>query len=230
MSDAQGDPRSLDQCAVFGALDDASRIELLKHATRRHFKAGDVIFPYCSPGQSMMVVLSGEVRISLPERNGRGIILADLERGAILGEMAALDGKERSAEATALTSCDLLVIDRRDILAFLRQHPSACLDLLQLVCARLRGANERTLDIGFLDIPARLAKILLARARAHGLTKDGRLRIGDSQGDLAAMIGASRESANRALKQMQKNGILTMRDGWIVVLDQDSLQMMAELA
>jgi CRP/FNR family transcriptional regulator, cyclic AMP receptor protein len=234
MSDGQGagfDPRIFDQCAVFRALDDAARVELLKRSTRRHFNAGEVIFAYRSPGQSMMVVLAGEVRISLPEPNGRTIVLADLHRGAILGEMAALDGKERSAEAKALTSCDLLNLERRDVLAFLERHPSVCLEILQLVCNRLRGANERTLDIGFLDVPARLAKILLARAQEHGVKSKGgaEIRISDSQSDLAAMIGASRETANRSLKQMQQQGILTMRDGWIVILDSGALQSIAEL-
>jgi CRP-like cAMP-binding protein len=234
MSDGQNtdpDPRLFDQCAVFRTLSAEARVELLKRSSRRHFSSGQVIFRYRTPGQSMMVLLGGEVRISLPEPNGRTIILADLQRGAILGEMSVLDGEERSAEATALTSCELLALERRDILAFLERHPSVCLDILQMVCARLRGANERTLELGFLDVASRLAKILLARAKMRGNAATGgaTLRISDSQGDLAAMIGASREKVNRSLKQMQQQGILATGDGRIVILDSQALQSIAGL-
>lgn len=234
MSDGQnagGDARIFDQCAVFHTLSDEARAELLKRSSHRHFASGQVIFRYRTPGQSMMVVLRGEVRISLPEPNGRTIILADLQRGAILGEMSVLDGEERSADATALTSCELLALERRDVLAFLERHPSVCLDILQMLCARLRGANERTLELGFLDVSARLAKMLLARAKArgHAATGGATLRISDSQGDLAAMIGASREKVNRSLKQMQQQGILTTRDGRIEILDLGALQSIAGL-
>ena len=229
MSDGQNaglDPRILDQCAVFRTLSDEARVALLKHASRRHFTSGQVIFHYRTPGQSMMVVVNGEVRISLPEPNGRVIVLADLQRGAILGEMSVLDGEERSAEATALTSCELLALERRDVMAFLGSHPSVCLDILQMVCARLRAANERTLDLGFLDVPSRLVKILMARAKTRGNAANGdlTLQVSDSQGDLAAMIGASREKVNRSLKHMEQLGFLTVRDGRIVILDPGALQ------
>jgi CRP-like cAMP-binding protein len=231
--DAGGDARIFDQCAVFHTLSDEARVELLKRSSRRHFASGQVIFRYRTPGQSMMVILKGEVRISLPEPNGRAIILADLQRGAILGEMSMLDGEDRSADATALTSCELLALERRDVLAFLERHPSVCLDILQMVCARLRGANERTLELGFLDVAARLAKILLARAKPLGnaaaATGGVTSRVSDSQGDLAAMIGASREKVNRSLKQMQQQGILTTRDGRIEILDLGALQSIAGL-
>jgi CRP/FNR family transcriptional regulator, cyclic AMP receptor protein len=228
MSDGQNaglDARILDQCVLFRTLSDEARIELLTHASRRRFAVGQVIFRYKTPGQSMMVVLSGEVRISLPEPNGRAIVLADLQRGAILGEMSVLDGEERSAEATALTACELLALERRDVLAFLGRHPSVCLDILQMVCARLRSANERTLDLGFLDVHSRLAKILMARAKTRGAAANGELtlQISDSQGDLAAMIGASREKVNRSLKQMEQQGMLAVRDGRIVILDASAL-------
>jgi CRP-like cAMP-binding protein len=100
-----------------------------------------------------------------------------------------------------------------------------------MVCARLRDANERTLDLGFLDVPSRLAKILLARAKKRGATATAgaSLRISDTQGDLAAMIGASREKVNRSLKQMQEQGIVATRDGRIEILDLGALQSVAGL-
>ncbi|WP_294540351.1 Crp/Fnr family transcriptional regulator [uncultured Rhodoblastus sp.] len=231
VQNAASNAHLFDQCAVFHTLSDEARIELLKRSSRRHFTSGQVIFRYRTPGQSMMVLLSGEVRISLPEPNGRVIILADLQRGAILGEMSVLDGEERSADATALTACELLALERSDVLAFLERHPGVCLDILHMVCARLRDANERTLDLGFLDVPSRLAKMLLARAKKRGNAAPGgaTLRISDSQSDLAAMIGASREKVNRSLKQMQQQGIVATRDGRIEILNPGALQSVAGL-
>src|SRR6266568_4009903 len=112
----------LGQCLVFRALDETARVELLTRACRRRFRSGEIIFRIGAPGHSMMVVLKGTVRVSLPEPRGKTIILTDLQRGDVLGEVALFDGGERSAEATALTNCDLLILERRDVLAFLERH------------------------------------------------------------------------------------------------------------
>ncbi len=220
----------LDQCLLFSGLDEAAVTELLTYATRRGFGPGEVIFRVGSPGQSMMVVIKGAVRIALPERSGRSIILADLKCGSILGEVALFDGKDRSADATAVTACDLLVLERRDVLAFLERHPSTCLKLLEVVCARLRGADQRMMDIGFLGLPSRLAKILLLRSEAGRAHRASPAKVADSQGDLAAMVGCSRENVNRCLRQMQQRGIVALREGWIVVLQPDALQSIIDIA
>ena len=128
----------LSKSLLFGALDDDARRELAGHAHRRSFDTGEPIFHVGAPGQSMMVILNGTVRVSLPGPRGKGVILADLPAGELLGEVALLDGKERSADATALTKCELVVLERRDVIAFLEKRPCMCLKLLELMCARLR--------------------------------------------------------------------------------------------
>jgi CRP-like cAMP-binding protein len=225
------DHRILDQCLFLRALDEVARIELMAHASRKKFQAGDVIFRFGSPGHCMMIVVQGTVRISLPESGGRSIILTDLQCGGVLGEVALFDGKERSADATAQTSCELLALERREVLAFLERHPPACLRILELLCARLRGANQRALDIGFLDISARLAKTLLLRSNERCATRGASpAKLADSQSDLAAMIGCSRENVNRCLRQMQRRGIVALQDGWIVILQPEALQSMTDMA
>ncbi len=225
------DHRILDQCLFLRALDEVSRKELLAHAIRRKFQPGDVIFRFGSPGHCMMIVAQGTVRISLTESGGRSIILTDIQCGGILGEVAIFDGKERSADATAQTCCELLVFERRDVLAFLERHPAACLRILELLCTRLRGANQRVLDVGFLDISERLAKILLLRSSERRATKSASpAKIADSQNDLAAMVGCSREAVNRCLRQMQRRGILALQDGWIIILQPEALQSIIDIA
>src|SRR6516165_5663004 len=111
----------------------------------------------------MMVILTGTVRVSLPGPRGKGVILADLPPGELLGEVALLDGKERSADATALTNCNLVVLERREVVGFLEKRPDVCLKLLALLCARLRKSDQRMSDIAFLELSVRLAKVLLDR-------------------------------------------------------------------
>jgi CRP-like cAMP-binding protein len=152
----------LSKSLLFGALEEAARRDLAGHARRQSFKRGEPVFHVGAPGQSMMVILNGTVRVSLPGPRGKGVILADLPPGELLGEVALLDGKERSADATALTNCELVALERRDVVAFLEKRPDVCLKLLALLCARLRKSDQRMSDIAFLELPVRLAKVLLA--------------------------------------------------------------------
>ena len=211
---------ALARCILFKALDAAGQRELAASAHRRRYRAGTPIFQFGDPGDSMMAVLSGTVRITLPVLKGREMVLADIGAGEVFGEIALLDGCDRSAAAMAFTNCEVLVLERRDALRFLGLHPEACLKLLELLCGRVRRSDERMLDVGFCEIPVRLAKVLLAR------TGD-KARVSFSQSDLASMIGASRENVNRHLRDWRRRGILERKDGWIVILQRDMLAALA---
>ena len=116
----------------------------------RSFSPGEPICRSGDPGLSMMAVVVGVVRISLPTVRGKELILADLPAGELFGEIAMLDGKPRSANATALTACDLLVLERRNAIPFLEADPAVCLRLMEILCARIRRSDERMADIAFL--------------------------------------------------------------------------------
>ena len=208
---------------LFGALDDDARLELAGHAHRRCFDTGEPIFHVGAPGQSMMVILNGTVRVSLPGPRGKGFILADLPAGELLGEVALLDGKERSADATALTKCELVVLERRDVVAFLEKRPDVCLKLLELMCARLRKSDQRMSDIAFLELSVRLAKVLLDRTGRAG----AKAKLSLSQAELASMIHATRENVNRCLRNWQRQGIVDLDERWIVILQREALRAIA---
>lgn len=224
---AEHDINLLDQALVFQALDPRVRTSLADRSYRANYLAGAPIFHLGDPGQSMMVVLVGSVRIWLPTISGKELILADLGPGELFGEVAVLDGRERSAAATALTNCQLLVLDRADVAHFLKEQPDAALSLIALLCARLRRSDERMTDIAVRQLPTRLAKALLNR-----ISPDTRppARLALSQGELADMIGASRESVNRALRSWQRRGIVELRDGWIVLQRREALSALADCA
>jgi CRP/FNR family transcriptional regulator, cyclic AMP receptor protein len=216
----------LSKSLLFGALDDGARRELAGHARRQSFDIGEPIFHVGAPGQSMMVILNGTVRVSLPGPRGKGVILADLPAGELLGEVALLDGKERSADATALTRCELVVLERRDVVAFLEKRPDICLKLLELMCARLRKSDQRMSDIAFLELSVRLAKVLLDRISPSGRA-GAKSKLSLSQTELANMINATRENVNRCLRHWQRQGIVDLDERWIVVLQREALGAIA---
>lgn len=217
-------PSPLDGGLLFRALDEAARDELVNRARRCRYAAGDPVFHLGDPGQSMMAVLSGTVRISLVTSRGRDVVLADLGPGEVFGEVALLDGRDRSAGARALTDCELLVLDRRDVVPLLERRPDLCLRLLSLLCGRLRRSDERMADIAFSELPTRLAKTLLAQA---GASAGERLRL--SQGELADMVGSARENVNRHLSDWRRRGIVELGKGWVEVRRPAELAAIAEL-
>ena len=221
--------RIAERSPLFRALDTKTRTDLLKLGRPKSFASSAVIMQEGSPGGSMMLLMKGVVRVSLMTAAGKRLIVGDLQRGEVLGEMAMFDGGIRSADVKALTNCEMLAFERRDVIPFLEEHPAACLRMVETLCRRLRRSNEHITEIAFVDLPTRLAKLLHRRANegSDGVTRQ---KLSDSQGDLAAMIGCSRENVNRALRGMQKKGLVALEDGWIVILKHEELHAMGEVA
>lgn len=215
--------RLLTNCTLFGSMQAADRLAIAAKAQTRRVAAGQPIFRIGDAGDSLMAIVSGAVRISLPAINGRDIILADLRAGEIFGEIAVLDGLGRSADATALGDTELLVLTRREVLSFLAARPEICLRLLALVSGRLRLADERMADLASVELRVRLAKAILRRA--HGDQPE----IAMSQGDLAGLIVGSREAVNRQLAAWQRAGLVQLRDGTISVQRPSELAAIAGL-
>ncbi len=193
------------------------------------YRARQPIFLKGSEGRGLLAVLQGRVQISAPGSDGREIILNMIGEGGVFGEIALLDGRERSADAVAMTRCRLLVIERRDFVPFLRQNPDTTLSLMTILCDKLRRTTEQVEDLMFLDLASRLAKSLLHLSKGDVDAVGGRRpEIGLSQRTLGNVIGFSRESVNKQLAQWQKDGIVQLTDGRIAVVDAAALQRHAE--
>ena len=216
----------LQKCTLFAALDKKGRQELAMYAHARSFAAGQSICRLGDRGDTMMAVVAGTVRVSLPTAKGKELILADLPPGELLGEIALLDGRPRSANVTALTNCELMILERRDVLPFLERNPKFCLNLMELLCARVRRSDERMYDIAFFDLPLRLAKTLLRCARQGG----GTMKLSMSQHELAEMACGTRENVNRCLRGWQRQGILDLRDRWTIILKPGALSDLVKSA
>jgi CRP/FNR family transcriptional regulator, cyclic AMP receptor protein len=174
----------------------------------------------------MMAVLSGSIRISTTSPQGREIVLAILQAGEIFGEMALLDGGDRAADAIAMGDCELLVIDQRDFIPFLKSRGDLCIALLRLLSQRLRRTDELVEAAMFERLESRLAKALVQLASetssGNGVESDVQLKV--SQHELSLLVGASREKVNRQLGAWQRAGLLGLGKRRVTILDLDGLQ------
>lgn len=190
------------------------------------YPARRVLFRKGDPGTNMMVVLEGRVQICTHSEEGREFVVNIINPGEVFGEIALLDGSDRTADAVTMDPCELMVLERRDFVPFLRDHPDACMRLLEVLCQKLRwttGVLEAAL---FLEGPSRLARVMVHLSSLYGQSVDGgiELRIRLSQQQLANMVGMSRESINKQLGQWRDDGIVAIDEGRITITDLDALQ------
>ena len=217
---------SLTSIAFFGGLD-AEALEGLAASMRaRRFKRGEVIFHIGDPGDALFVIVSGQVKISLPSDTGEEAILATLGPGDVFGELALLDGAPRSASATAMGPTETVVLPRDRFRELIATEAGVRDALLAAVAGELRRLTTHVEELHFLDITGRLAARLVRLAHEGGTAiPDGgiRLRSNLTQGDLAAMVGCTRQSVNKLLGQFTDDGLLRLEREGIVVTDLDGL-------
>jgi CRP/FNR family transcriptional regulator, cyclic AMP receptor protein len=221
--------RFLGNCILFSGLSAAERAAIVARARIRTFNAGETVFTIGSPGDQMMAVLSGSVRISVPSPDGKELLLTIIQPGEVFGELAVLDGKERSADAIAENVCTLAILHRHDVLSFFERNPSAWPKLVDVLCQRLRRTDQVFAEVALLQLPIRLAKTMLRllELRANSVSaKSAKIRF--SQRELANMVGGTRESVNRCLRTWQRSGIVKISEGSIVVINQAALETIAE--
>ena len=221
---------ALGECGLFRQLNDSERAALFTRARTHKYAANESIFQMGSPGDDMVAVVSGTIRISVPSPDGKEIVLAILGPGDICGEIALLDGKERSADANAATDCSVVVLERRDVLAFLAKHPDAWAKLIEVMCGRMRAVDHQMADFAMASLPARLAKALLRLAIPENSAAEGGASecIHLTQRELGNVIGATRESVNKHLRGWQRKGWVRIADRLVVITDRASLKILSE--
>jgi CRP-like cAMP-binding protein len=212
--------------ALFGQLPPNVIEHLGSYMRRRTLARGETIFSKGDPGTGLMGVLSGSVKISVPSADGRDIVLNIIHEGEVFGEIALLDGRPRTADATAMTPCELIVIERRDFVPFLRSQPDLIMLVVEILCSRLRWTTQQVQDVTFLDLRTRLAKALLRLcADNEAAASAGKLTI--TQREISQMIGRSRESTNKQLRIWAKQGWVRLQRGAVTVLHPDKLAEVA---
>jgi CRP/FNR family transcriptional regulator, cyclic AMP receptor protein len=194
---------------------------LLKFSHVEQYRAGREIFAKGSPGGSMMAVLRGTVKMTSVSPDGKEIVLNIMSQGEIFGEITLLDGGERSADAVAMTDCELLVLLRRDFMPILEKRADICLILLNILCRRLRQTSEQVEDVLFRHLESRLAKKLLQLAESAGMhgMSGASIDLHLSQRELGNIAGGSRESVNKTLQSWHRAGLIRLGKTSIVILD-----------
>jgi CRP/FNR family transcriptional regulator, cyclic AMP receptor protein len=212
----------------FGGLPDAALDALIRRGHTRRFAKGDVICRRGEPGDSVMVLLAGRIKVSNVNVDGREVVLNFLGVGDITGEIGALDGNERTADAAALEACEVFAVYARDLLPTLAAHPPALLEIIQILCEKLRSASA-IIEDNTLEMRARTARGLLRLARQHGRTsKNGvRLQLTMSQTELGSYLSISRENVSRQLGRLRDANVITVNDQQIIITDEEGL---AEIA
>jgi len=137
------------------------------------------------------------------------------------GPEVEVDGKERTADARAATACELAILERRDVLAFLDRHPRGWHGFVEVLCGRLRHTDHHIAEVAFLELPARLSKVLLRIA-----DREGRIQL--SQRELGNIVGAARESVNKCLREWQRSGLVRIEGTSITISDRATLEDVAE--
>lgn len=204
---------------------------MLALSSERSFRAGQLIFQKGDRDPSVMAVLRGRVRIGLFAESGKEITLDMIDPGGLVGESSLLDGRGRTASATAMEDCILLSIHRRDFVPFLERHPKIAMRLLAIVCERLGKTNAMLETVAFLDPSRRLSRLLLSLADVYGKPScigvliDIRL----SQKDLGNLVATSREAVNKQLRFWKDEDIIATHEGCIVIRDRRALELNGRL-
>ncbi len=200
--------------------------QLARMAITRLCRPNEAVFLKGDPGNSMMAVVHGRVRICSYSSEGREVILNVINPGQVFGEIALIDGGSRTADAFAMEATELVVLSRRDFLPFLERNPQVCIKLLEVLCERLRATSAQVEDFFFLDLRSRLAKRLLAaadHAANNGTGGDpGTVRL--SQHMLASMIGTSREAVNKQLRAWEEAGVIALKRGAVKIINRQRLE------
>ena len=220
---------SLRKVSLFAGLDDASWESLRSRLRSSSHPRGAVIFAEGDSGGELHVILSGKVKISRAAVDGRENLLAVLGPGDLFGELSLFNPGPRTATAATATDVQLATFAHDDLRPVIIEQPEVAAELLRVLAERLRQTNDAMADLVFTDVPGRVAKALLSLGERFGETdKDGvRVHHDLTQEELAQLVGASRETVNKALSDFGTRGWLRVDGRTVVLLDLERLRRRA---
>lgn len=207
----------LRQSLLFRGLQEAEVAPLIEAVRVIRAKADTLLLKRGDPGDTMLIVVTGRVKIVATSASDSELLLSIVERGQIFGELSVLDGRERSADAIALTNVTLLSLDRKSVMDFLGVRTDVLLRVLAVVCGKLRATTDMAQRSAFLAPPARLFRALLDFAKVNGETSGEGLRVLHRlpQREIAASISSSRETVNKVLQHWKKLGLVETGNGYV---------------
>ena len=192
----------------------ARDLEAVAAASRlRNVRRGQVLFTAGDPSDTLILVVSGRVKVVVRSADGAELTLTIVAPGGMFGEISIADGGPRSADAEALEDCQLLFVPNEVITELCSRVPSVTQAVMSSLAVMLRRLTEAASDLVFLDLPRRVAKVLLSQPRGD----DGVVQLNMSQEELAHQVGGSRQSVNAALRGFERRGWIEVHDRAVTV-------------
>jgi CRP/FNR family cyclic AMP-dependent transcriptional regulator len=221
----------LGRTELFRSLNEADCGAVAAQMREATYQPGQLIFSRGDPGEGMHLVVEGRVRLSVLSAEGKEVSFGHASRGAIFGEIAALDGQVRTADATALTRVTTMVLARASLSHLIETRPQLAQAAVTFVCHRLRVTSDQVEAIVLHSVDVRLARFLLAAIALKGQGKAGTqpivLDLGMSQTELGLLLGASRSRVNEALAALETLGAVR-HTGSHIECDVGALQSVAQ--
>ena len=213
------------RAALFTALDDASAATLRESMSAVKVAKGQILFKEGDAGDRVFVVVEGKLKLGTSSGDGRENLLSILGPGDMFGELSLFDPGPRTATATAVVDSRLLALANDQVIGWVTAHPQVSLQLLGRLAQRLRKANDVLSDLVFADVPGRVAKAIIELGERFGTKKDDGLHVNHelTQEELAQLVGASRETVNKALADFASRGWVKLEPRAVVVLDYERL-------
>lgn len=210
---------------LFAALDDETARTLLDNMVKTRMERGDVLFHEGDPGDKLYVIVEGKIKLGRTSTDGRENLLAILGPGEMFGELSLFDPGPRTATATAVAETQILGLSNEQLQRFIAGRPYVAGTLLAALARRLRRTNENLADLVFTDVPGRVAKALLDLSRRFGRPVENGVMVSHdlTQEELAQLVGASRETVNKALADFASRGWLKLEARAVLLLDVERL-------
>lgn len=221
----------LAEIPLLTGLNETELSVIAERVRQRRYREGDTIFHRDDPGVALYIILSGRIKIHNETPDGSDMIIAVLQPGDFFGELAVIDGDERSADATTLEPSELLMLTREDMHDIIQRNPKIGLNLLITLAGRIRRTTESLQAVSTLDVNGRVAKQLLVLSEQCGIVTPNGVRIGLrlTQSDIAALVGASRESVNKVLGYFRRRGWVEADERYhITILNRAELEKRCE--
>jgi CRP/FNR family cyclic AMP-dependent transcriptional regulator len=222
---------ALQQTAIFGVLPDSALRELAEGRLQRTYRRDQFLWYQGDLGDYLVVILQGLVKVTVTSPRGDEMLLVTLGPSDVVGELSVIDGGVRSASVVALKPTTGIVIGRKPLIALMQRRPELLDVFLRSMGALVRRLTERATDLVFLDLAARVAKLLLRVAEERGgeQRQGVPVDLGLTQSELAQMVGASRPAVNRVLQTLAARGSISIDGRKIIVQDSSALHRRAGL-
>jgi len=215
----------LHQSPLFASLDQEGAQALMESLTEQIVVKGEILFHEGEFGDHLFLILEGKVKLGHASTDGRESLMAVLGPGEMFGELSLFDPGLRAATATALTQARVFRLGNTQLMPWLAGRPEVAAALLQALARRLRRTNEAMADLVFSDVPGRVAKALMELGEKFGTLIPGGLLVTHdmTQEELAQLVGASRETVNKALADFAQRGWISLESRQVLILDVERL-------